>query len=60
MRAAEVGKISERLKLERELITHSMQAGIPPAVRMTGSARDGAMITGVPYPFDRVSHFDGN
>ena len=38
MRAAEVGKGPGRLELERELIAPSMQAGIPVAARVAGSA----------------------
>ena len=60
MRAAVVGKIPGRLKFERELVAHSMQAGVPAPVGMTGSARGGAMITGIPHPFDRVSCLDGD
>jgi|KBSMisStandDraft_5_1062788.scaffolds.fasta_scaffold29874_3 hypothetical protein len=58
MRAAKVGKVTGRLELEAELIAHSMQTGIPVAAGVARSARGSAMITGVPYPFDFVSHFN--
>ena len=58
MGAAEIRKVPDRLKLVTELIAHPMQTRIPTTVRIAGSARGGAVITGVPFPFDLISYLN--
>ena len=60
MGTAVVWETSERVELVGETIAGLMQARIPHSRRITGCARDCAVVAGVPDPFDFVARLDRN